>query len=61
MFRNGNFSFVDRLVQAILIMGGEWMAKVNNRLSELEESMKSKEIPEDDLEALREEEQRHKV
>lgn len=50
----------DRLVQAILIMGGEWMGSVNYRLSELEDSMKSNEISEDDLRALRDEEQRHK-
>jgi len=50
----------NRLVQAILIMGGQWMGRVNNSLDELEESMKSIEIPEDDLKALREVEQRHK-
>lgn len=48
-------------MQAILIMGGQWMGRVNNSLDELEESMKSIEIPEDDLKALREVEQRHKV
>ena len=49
------------LVQAILIMGGEWMGRVSNSLDELEESMNAVEIQKDDLNALREEEKRHKV
>ena len=49
------------LVQAILIMGGEWMGRVRSSLDELEESMNAVEIQEDDLNALREEEKRHKV
>ena len=48
-------------MQAILIMGSQWMGRVNNSLDELEDSMKSVEIKEDNLKALREEEQRHKV
>ena len=49
------------LAQAILIMGGEWMGRVRSSLDELEESMNAVEIQEDDLNALREEERRHKV
>ena len=48
-------------MQAILIMGGEWMRRVRNSLDELEESMNAVEIQEDDLNSLREEEKRHKV
>ena len=48
-------------MQAILIMGGEWMRRVSSSLDELEESMNAVEIKEDDLNALREEEKRHKV
>ncbi|KAJ7378472.1 hypothetical protein OS493_023007 [Desmophyllum pertusum] len=49
-----------RLVQAILIMGGQWMGRVNNNLDELEEDINSIEFQEDDMKALREEEQKHK-
>lgn len=49
------------LVQAILIMGGQWMGRVNNNLDELEDDINSLEIPADDMKALREEEIKHKV
>ena len=49
------------LVQAILIMGEEWMGRVNDSLDDLEKEIQSIEIPEGDLEALREEESRHSV
>ncbi|XP_068754810.1 putative leucine-rich repeat-containing protein DDB_G0290503 [Montipora capricornis] len=49
----------NRLVQAILIMGTEWMDRVNNSLDELEKDMESNEIPEGDLEKLRGVKQRH--
>ena len=49
------------MVQAILIMGGQWMGRVNHSLDELEEIMKGTEIQEDDLDALREVEKRHQV
>ena len=42
-------------------MGGQWMGRVNNNLDELEDDIKSLEIPPDDMKALREEEQKHKV
>lgn len=50
----------DRLVQAILIMGGQWMMKVNNDLDDLEGDIKSLKIPADDMKALREEQEKHK-
>lgn len=49
------------LVQAILIMGGQWMMKVNNGLDDLEGDIKSLKIPADDMKALREEQEKHKV
>ncbi|XP_074626301.1 uncharacterized protein LOC141884418 [Acropora palmata] len=58
MWRNHDVS-KDRLVQAILIMGEEWMGRVNDSLDDLEKEIQSIEIPEGDLEALREEESRH--
>ena len=58
---NISFNPSQSLVQAILIMGGEWMGRVRNSLDELEESMNAVEIKEDDLNAVREEEKRHKV
>ena len=58
---NVSFNLSQSLVQAILIMGGEWMGRVRNSLDELEESMNAVEIQEDNLNALREEEKRHKV
>jgi len=48
-------------VQAILIMGGQWMGRVNNNLDDLEDDIKSLKIPADDMKALREEQQKHKV
>ena len=48
-------------MEAILIMGTEWMGRVNDSLDDLEKEMKSSEIPEGDLESLREEEKRHSV
>ncbi|KAL9969714.1 hypothetical protein ACROYT_G021966 [Oculina patagonica] len=50
----------ERLVQAILIMGGQWMGRVNNNLDDLEDDINSLKIPEDDMKALREEEIKHK-
>lgn len=50
----------DRLVQAILIMGGQWMGRVNNSLDELEDDIKSLKIPADDMKELREEQKKHK-
>lgn len=50
----------DRLVQAILIMGGQWMMKVNNGLDDLEGDIKSLKISADDMKALREEQEKHK-
>lgn len=49
------------LVQAILIMGGQWMMKVNNGLDDLEGDIKSLKISADDMKALREEQEKHKV
>lgn len=49
------------LVQAILIMGGQWMGRVNNNLDELEDDINALQFPEDDMKALREEEKKHKV
>ncbi len=48
-------------MQAILIMGGQWMGRVNNNLDDLEDDINSLKIPEDDMKALREEEIKHKV
>lgn len=48
-------------MQAILIMGGQWMGRVNNSLDELEDDIKSLKIPADDMKGLREEQQKHKV
>lgn len=50
----------DRLVQAILIMGGEWMGRVNENLDDLEEDIKSIEIKDDDWKSLGDSEQKHK-
>lgn len=37
------------------------MGRVNNSLDDLEDDIKSLEIPADDMKALREEQQKHKV
>lgn len=50
----------DRLVQAILIMGGQWMGRVNENLDDLEEDIKSIDIKDGDWESLRNSEQKHK-
>ena len=55
------FIVANSLVQAILIMGGQWMGRVNNSLDDLEDEIKSLTIPADDMKALREEQQKHKV
>jgi len=55
------FIVANSLVQAILIMGGQWMGRVNNNLDDLEDDIKSLKIPADDMNALREEQQKHKV
>ena len=55
------FCSFNSLVQAILIMGGQWMGRVNENLDDLEEDIKSLEIKEDDMESLRDSEQKHKV
>lgn len=49
------------MVQAILIMGGEWMGRVNENLDDLEEDIKSIEIKDGDWQSLGDSEQKHKV
>lgn len=50
----------DRLVQAILIMGGQWMGRVNENLDDLEEDINSIDIKDGDWQSLRNSEQKHK-